>query len=645
MRLRYSATHRRFELVFRDRMEYLRSDQLPKRLGMFYNGDDQVWRTVDTRVAASLSRYGDDAVKARLSDEYLQGVGVKPQLHFRHGYYWMRAPITLEKNLVALTFKLDKKQRLWYTADPFYALKLIKYAVDDDVKDQLLEFRHEMRRRLKLSRAMDADIEIPVPDGLNYYGFQRAGIAYMADTPNSILADDMGVGKTIQIIGLINLLGDQLRNILIICPASLKINWKRECLKWLVDKQTEVHTASARYWPEDNIFVGQVRRIIIINYEILARCAQRINSIPWDLLAADEAHRVKNPIADCTRAFIKIPAERKIVASGTIAPNRPSELFTFLNYLDPRRYPDKKTFFDRYCGGNAKGAQHLDELRNRLRGTLMIRRLQGDVLPDLPTILRQVVVLEDTTGAVAQERNSLAALGVNLDDAVDNPQAFYQQVMQIRKTKPGAMGEITRIRHQTSLVKVPHVIDYLRAGLEVRQKVGCIAYFRDVVAQVAAAFPAHEVVTVTGDMSLEDRQAAVDRIQNDPTARVFAGTYGAAGVGYTLTAINYVVVADLDWTPGVISQAEKRFCRIGSDSDKVHTLHLVLSGSLDGFMIHLVIDKAQNLDRALDGCTYKSNLQETDDDGNSDNSDDGDDGVRRAVVVAPGGQVPAAVNR
>ena len=633
MQLTYCQPRGRYELEFVDIQEYQRSNGLPRRLNFTYDGKRRLWWTVSPEAAASLINYADESTRERLQQTYNRGLDFEPQMYYRHNLYWLRIPYNLETKARLLTFKKDSKQGLWFTPDPFYALKFIKHAADDETRQPLLEFKRELRRREKLSRALDADIEIPVPDGLSYYGYQRAGIAYAASVPASLNGDDMGVGKTIQAIGLVNYLGDQVRDILIVCPASLKFNWRNECRRWLVDKATELHIASARWWPKPNVFVGMVRRIIIINYDVLDRIEQHTGAQVWDLIVADECHKIKNPSANRTKAFKEIKARRKLLMSGTPILNRPSELYSILHYLDPVRYFDKAAFLDRYCEGNAKGAQHLDELQKRLRGTLMIRRMKREVLTELPPKMRQVVVLEDTTGAVDRERAALAQLGIKLGDATDDAQAFADQVQKIHKTKPGALGEISRIRHETALSKVPQVIDQVKAGLEQRAKVGVIAHHKDVVRKIADAFPEDEVVTYTGDMSLVDREAVVDRVQNDPTAKVFIGTYGAAGVGITLTAISYVVMAEQDWVPGNISQAEDRFCRIGQTDDNVHVIHLVLDGSLDAYMIHILIEKQEIIESALDKRSdlNTTTLQETDDDQKNDDHGTGSECVTAAA--------------
>ncbi len=469
------------------------------------------------------------------------------------------------------------------------------------------------------SRATDADITVPAPAGLAYLPFQRAAVAYAATRSGVLLADEMGLGKTVEAIGIINS-RPEIQRILIICPAGLKLNWQRELARWLVRPMT-VGIASGREWPSD-------AQIIIINYDILDNHEAVIRANEWDLLIADEVHYLKNPRAQRTRAVFghqdrkdeketitPIPAKLRLFLTGTPIVNRPIELWPIVHGLQPTEFSSFWKFAIRYCGATRGrwgwemgGASHLDELHERLRGLCMVRRRKADVLKELPPKRRQVVVLPANGGSGAVQRENLAFAAheeslTRLRESVEKARAaggdeYRAAVGALRERAQAAFAEIARMRHETALAKVPAVIEHVHNALDGGGKVVLFAHHHDVIARFAEAFPGAAIVT--GEIAQADRQAAVDRFQNDESCRVFIGSITAAGVGITLTAAAHVVFAELDWVPGNITQAEDRTHRIGQ-TNSVLVQHLVLDGSLDARIAHTLVAKQAVLDTALDG--------------------------------------------
>jgi hypothetical protein len=143
------------------------------------------------------------------------------------------------------------------------------------------------------SRRTSLDIALPAPEGLDYLPYQRAGIAYGLDHPNVLFADEMGLGKTIQAIGVCNA-DASLKSILILCPASLRLNWLREWKKWYVHPH-RVCIAEGRLPPSD---------VVIVNYDVLKKHIHEIHARQWDALICDEAHYLKNYKAQRTKLVL-----------------------------------------------------------------------------------------------------------------------------------------------------------------------------------------------------------------------------------------------------------------------------------------------------------------------------------------------------
>jgi SWI/SNF-related matrix-associated actin-dependent regulator of chromatin subfamily A-like protein 1 len=255
--------------------------------------------------------------------------------------------------------------------------------------------------------------DVPCPEGLAYFPYQLEGIAFARSRTGTLLADEQGVGKTIETIGLINALGDDLPYILIVCPATMRLVWRTELERWLF-KRLSIGVVGT-----DSVPVELLSRvnILIINYDRLWKTRDLILDRNWDLVILDEVHLIKNPDTYRSRVVGQLQAVRRLALSGTPMPNRPIELYPILSWLDPSRWPaeGKFKFALRYCaarsttfGWDMNGSSHTEELGNVLRSTVMIRRTKAEVLPQLPPKFRRVVELEPGVDLKAVVEHELA---------------------------------------------------------------------------------------------------------------------------------------------------------------------------------------------------------------------------------------------
>ena len=429
----------------------------------------------------------------------------------------------------------------------------------------------------EMSHAASAEVDLPCPEGLAYLPYQRAGILYASARPCTLLADEMGLGKTIQAVGVANA-DAAVRRVLIICPASLRLNWQREWEKWDT-KGLSVGIADSQGLPESDV--------VIVNYDITWKLAAALRGREWDMLIMDEGHYLKNPKAQRTVAVLggkhgktahdPITARRRLALTGTPLVNRPAEGWTLFRALAPAEFPDWRQYMRRYAdahktrfGWDVSGAANLGELQDKLRGAIMIRRRKADVLAELPPKRRQVIELPANGAAriiagerkawlTQEEKVARAAAAVELAKASGSYADYIAAVERLAAARRVAFTEMSKLRHETALAKVPAVIEHVTGALDGGEgKILLFAHHQDVIAQLVEGLGAYGVVQVTGETPLTARQAAVDRFQQDPGTRVFVGNIQAAGVGLTLTAASHVVFAELDWVPGNMSQAEDR---------------------------------------------------------------------------------------
>jgi hypothetical protein len=283
--------------------------------------------------------------------------------------------------------------------------------------------------------------------------------------------------------------------------------------------------------------------------------------------------------------------------------------------------PGKWTFRDkiRYCNGTQgrwgwdfSGAAHLDELQTRLRREIMVRRLKKDVLKDLPAKRRQVIEIaaNGASGVVAEEQeqfrrheDTLTSLKAKAEVArlADDEDSYKTAVDALRNAYRVAFTEMAKVRHDVAVAKIPKVLEHVRNVLEDSQKLVVFVHHHDVTDAVVADLAEFGVEWIDGRTANEDRQPTVDRFNHDPAKRVLVLGIRAAGVGLSVKA-SVEVFAELDWTPGVVAQAEDRCHGIGRgiEGEPLLVQHLVLEGSLDAKMAKTIVAKQDIADNALD---------------------------------------------
>lgn len=442
--------------------------------------------------------------------------------------------------------------------------------------------------------------------GKQYLAHQRAGVKFLTERPATLLGDEMGLGKTIQGLGAINKMGwDDAQNVLVVAPAFLRLNWQREARAWLTDP-LPVHFDTP----------GRDCGVVITNYERLHRTPELYSRV-WDVVILDESHYIKNPDSLRTRSARMLKARRRVAMSGTPTDNRAFDLWAVLDWLDPGAWGTLEQFSARYCAPRFDGwawrydgLSNADELREKMRSTVLLRRLKAQVLKDLPPKRREAALIPADS---PQLRLYLKVMGDLLGKdgqralsglLADAERAPYEHVMRRLgkledKLPKQKMSEAKRVLGE---LKAPAIAAYARHVLESSgpgQKVAVFCHHQSVVETVFDALKAYGAVYVHGGVAdPRVRQEAIDRFQGDPACRVFVGSAGACGVGVTLTATDIGIIGELDWR--VMDQIEDRVHRIGQSRPVVIT-YLAVEKSMDAVMAASTARKAGNLVKMLDG--------------------------------------------
>lgn len=421
-----------------------------------------------------------------------------------------------------------------------------------------------------------------LPTGL-LYPHQADGVAFLISKKRAILGDDMGLGKTRQAVVALQAAVPE-GVILVVCPASLKLNWKREIL--MVDPAARIEVLGYDKEPSVN------PRWIIVNYDLLSKQAERLHDIRWAGVILDEAHFIKNASARTTHCLkllgVQDQAKAPLVGpnyvfllTGTPMTSRPRDLFNLLRCVGHPAARSFLSFAKRYCeayrndfGWVTTGASNLEEL-NLLMKEILLRRKKDEVL-DLPPKIRSWVPVDISAAPAALL-------------AVENFLAWYQGTDPAAPNDTQFLARLTKVRVALHKAKHKAVAERIRDVVASGDKVVVFTAFNDGVARHAKTL-GEAAVTITGSQSAEQRMEAVDRFQKDPIVRVAVCNIIAGGVGITLTAGTHVIFQDLDWVPANHAQAEDRCYRMGQ-TRKVTVEYFHAEGSLDSYIARLVETK------------------------------------------------------
>jgi SWI/SNF-related matrix-associated actin-dependent regulator 1 of chromatin subfamily A len=412
---------------------------------------------------------------------------------------------------------------------------------------------------------------------------QKEAIQKLVENKKFILADDMGLGKTTSTI--IAALETGAKKVLIICPATLKINWKREIENY---SDKTIYIAEGKNFSTEHDFV-------IANYDIIKNFhdpKKKEDSVilnsNFDLVVVDEAHYIKNATAQRTKLINDIVKniDRLWLLSGTPMTSRPMDYFNLLSLVDSPVAKNWMAYAIRYCSGyqfnaggrkiwNVTGSSNLEELRDRTSGTIL-RRLKEDVL-DLPDKIITPVYLR------LKSKQYEEVMGEYYDWYDKNPEESKSLTVQFSK--------LTKVRQIIADEKITQTIELAENILEQDKKVIIFCNFTDSLNKITEHF-GKAAVKLDGSMSKPERQHSVDQFQDNPKVKVFVGNIKAAGVGITLTAAEAVIMNDLSFLPSDHAQSEDRAYRYGQKNN-VLVYYPIFENTVEGIIYDILNNKKQ----------------------------------------------------
>lgn len=471
--------------------------------------------------------------------------------------------------------RFDSKLNMWVIPKSFYPPgKYTQKAYVDIFANWAVKYGYEKSVQ-KGAQASRPDVHYtlpPMPELISPHGlkiepfpYQKQGIAYALQKKRCFFGDQPGLGKTLQAIGTSFIA--KTWPVLVICPASLKINWQREWKKFTGKDAIILDDRNKNNW--HRYYEMGCCDVFITNYESLKKffvedfaggVTRSIKLKPvaslFKCVIIDESHRCKSSKTQQSKICYKLcqGKEYRFLLTGTPSINGPGDLIQqlkIMNRLDD--FGGYKSFEANFMQG-PRQASNLEMLNWRLWNTGFFRREKAKVLDQLPDKMRQVVNVDITNRKEYQDAEhdllSYLAAYENADDE------------KLRRAERGkVMVQMQKLRQIAARGKISAAVEFIQDIIDSGEKLIVFAFLKEVVQEIKKVFP--NAVTIVGDNTSQERQDAVDRFQNDSKCNLIICNYKSAGVGLTLTASSRVAFVEFPWTFADCEQAEDRAHRIG----------------------------------------------------------------------------------
>lgn len=441
--------------------------------------------------------------------------------------------------------------------------------------------------------------------------FQKEGVREAIIRNGRVLiADEMGLGKTLQAITISNYYKSSWPCI-IICPSSLRHNWRNEISKWLLldkDRIMVIESGKDAY----NLEINNDIDFYIFSYEIATKSdiSQLIRDLNFQFIVCDECHYLKNKDAKRTQMLLPIlkSSPHVLLLSGTPALSRPIELYTQISALLPN-FMDSVDYAQRYCdakmtrfGWDFTGSSNMDELHAFLNKTILIRRQKDIVLQQLPKKIRHCVDVKlDEKSMIRMQKLNQAYKEINQklelckmkgDNKGEKEAVVQRRTLMIEMYSETGRGKIHAIK--------THVLDLLEHHND--KKFIIFGHHLEILNEIQTFLDTSSIpfIRIDGTTSVKERQNLIDRFQEEEHVKCALLSITAAGVGLTLTKADQVIFAELFWNPAQLFQGEDRAHRIGRVGN-VHVFYYIAEKSLDDVQWPLLERKLKVVTQSLDG--------------------------------------------
>ncbi|MCE7925819.1 MAG: ATP-dependent helicase [Haliscomenobacteraceae bacterium CHB4] len=485
-----------------------------------------------------------------------------------------------------------------------------EFKCHDDALDLIAEQHENARRKDMLKRTLSQGPDSSYFDQLlkvKLFPYQKRGVWFSANAGRCLLADEMGLGKTIQAIGAAELLRREMsiQRALIVCPTSLKYQWKSEIEKFT---DSTVHVVEGLQNKRLKQYEKTEAFYNIVSYNTVASDAEYLQILGADLLIIDEAQRIKNFRTKVSIQLKKVRTPYCFVLTGTPLENKLEDLYAVTQFVDQYKLPPLYRFLDRYQilgdNGQVMGYKNLKEIGEILSDSL-IRRVKKEVLRDLPKRMDKVLFVPMTQ----QQKDIHRDLADHVARLVAKWRRFHflnetdRRVLILCLSQMRMVADSTFIldqqtRFDTKIAELMYILE--EALAEPEQKVVVFSQWERMTRLVAQELEARDAgfAYLHGGIPSAERAGLLDRFREDPACRVFLST-DAGGVGLNLQSASFVVNLDVPWNPAVLEQRVGRIHRMGQ-TENVTVVNMVSAESIEQRMLGVLEFKSSMAQGVLD---------------------------------------------
>ncbi len=421
------------------------------------------------------------------------------------------------------------------------------------------------------------------------YPYQKKGIEFCLFKKAAILADEMGLGKTIQAISIAILKRKyfSFQRTLIICPSSVKYQWKNEIEKFTNEKAVVIDGPRSKrkyeYFSTEYFFY-------ITNYETVIRDKSIINAVNFDFIILDEAQRIKNYETKTSQSITTLNKKHGLIITGTPIENKLVDLYSIVLFLDKYmitplwEFSYKHCIFDTSSKNRINGYYNLQELRDNLKD-LILRREKREVLKDLPSLTQQDIYIK-----LHQEQSYLhngfaSRLAMILSKPFKTPYDYDQIIRLLTNMRRVCNSTylIDRVSNFSSkLGELEHIlIDQLNIGNN-NLKVIIFSEWLESLMLIENLLTHHKIgyTKLTGKVSAKNRNALITEFEKNPGCKVFLSTE-AGGAGLNLQVADTLINFEIPWNPAKKNQRIGRIDRLGQRAKKLHVFNLICNDSIE----------------------------------------------------------------
>jgi len=439
----------------------------------------------------------------------------------------------------------------------------------------------------------------PLFEGI-MYPYQLAGYRWLSfvgdESLGGILADEMGLGKTVQVIALMLRVSDSPGGAcLVVCPATLLENWRREIERFAPSLAVCVHRGASRTGRPSTLMEADV---VITSYETACHDVELFRMIDWCVLVADEAQAIKNPKARRTKALKALPRRCSIAVTGTPLENRLTDVWSLCDFVMSGYLGTQREFENRFDDSVGSAGQ-----LEPMISPLLLRRRVRDVAKDLPELIDtpEAIELDETASARYQELLSEARgrFSGAFDLGVLATLRMYCAHPFLIDSSDGDLAEAS--------TKYRRMLELLQEMADSGEKALVFCAFRKMLDLIVADLNRRGLPTswIDGRIPVAARQAVIDEFSELSGPGALVLNPHAAGTGLNIVAANHVIHYTLEWNPAVIDQASARAYRRGQDRP-VSVHRLFHSSTVEDVMNDRLQHKRDLADTAIVGIDGRS---------------------------------------